>query len=113
MMLPPPMQWPVGQRTGGSAGPTNHPGGPFPPAPAPVMSMNMNPQQQQAYFLQHQQFLQQLNYNAQIFTQSANPNRQQKQVQSQSPSPSKSQKKDLPPMPEVSSEDIVKAAAAA
>lgn len=114
-MLPPPMQWPVGPRTGGGAGPPNHPGGPFPPAPAPVMSMNMTPQQQ-AYFLQHQQFLQQLNYNAQIFTQSANPNRQQQQaqqVQSQSPSPSKSQKKDLPPMPEVSSEDIVKAAAAA
>ena len=70
-MLPPPMQWPVhvGPRTGGGTGPPNHPGGPFPPAPAPVMSMNMNPQQQQAYFLQHQQFLQQLNYNAQIFTQ--------------------------------------------
>jgi len=78
------------------------------------MSMNMNPQQQQAYFLQHQQFLQQLNYNAQIFTQSAHQQQQQQQqVQSKSPSPNKSQKKDLPPMPEVSSEDIVKAAAAA
>ena len=65
MMLPPPMQWPVGPPTGG-AGPPNHPGGPFPGA-----NMNMNPQQQQAYFLQHQQFLQQLNYNAQIFAQGA------------------------------------------
>ena len=72
----------------------------------------MNPQQTQAYFLQHQQFLQQLNFNAQMaYAQQ----QQQQQQQQQYPSNigQKSHKKELPPCPEVSNEDIVKAAAAA
>ena len=102
MMLPPPPRWPMGG--GGGAGAPPPPGAgapqPFPPA-------MMNPQQQQAYFLQHQQFLQQLNYNAQMaygqqFQQPPSRNNGQR-----------SQKKELPPCPEVSNEDIVKAAAAA
>ena len=74
----------------------------------------MNPQQTQAYFLQHQQFLQQLNYNAQMaYAQQQQQQQQQQQRSSPSNTDQRSQKKDLPPCPEVSNEDIVKAAAAA
>lgn len=79
-----------------------------PPPGAPQPFPMFNPQQTQAYFLQHQQFLQQLNYNAQMaYAQ------QQQQQRHPSNTGQKSHKKELPPCPEVSNEDIVKAAAAA